>query len=404
MVSSVRILVVSCGVALLSACGGSGYKTQSAPPPATGAQVTVVGALAGTASALQFNGQPVDATAATVTVNGQPGSAADLQPGVMLHAKGSVAGSSLHLSRADVRPDLCGPITAVDVTGGKITVLTKVVTVDALTVLVQQGSDHTFTPLALADFKVGDPVRAFGSTQSDGSFLATRIERRAAGTHEGEELRGLVSGLDAGASTFMIGTITVNYGSATVRGTLANGVRVEIGGTLSGTTFTATRVEVETDMEDDRGSAMELRGPVLTLDATAKTFTLLTFKVDFSAAAVQGTLAVGAVVEVEGNPSPTAPDTILATRVEVRFAQHGDGASDEEARGMLSAVSAADLTFTLGGTTYWTDAQTVFIRDDAAIAFSDLKVGDAVEVRALSTKTNAAGQPYASRVEEEGMH
>ncbi|HJV48244.1 MAG TPA: DUF5666 domain-containing protein [Geothrix sp.] len=377
--------------------------TQNVPPAAAGSQVTVVGALAGTASSLQFNGQAVDASNTTVTVNGQPGSTADLQPGVMLHGKGSVAGTSLHLSRADVRPDLCGPITAVDVAGSKMTVLGKVVIVDALTVLVQQGTDHTFTPLALADFKVGDPVRVFGSTQSDGSFLATRIERRS-GSHEGEELRGLVSGLDATASTFMIGTITVNYGTATVQGTLANGARVEIGGTLSGTTFTATRVEVETDTEDDPGSAMELRGAITTLDTTAKTFSLLAFKVDYSAAAVQGTLVAGAVVEVEGNLSPTAPDTILATRVEVRFDRHGDGASDEEARGMISAVSATDLTFTLNGTTYWTDAQTVFIKEDASFAFPDLKVGDAVEVRALSTKTNAAGQPYASRVEEEGMH
>jgi hypothetical protein len=337
-------------------------------------------------------------------MNGQPGSVEDLQPGVILHAKGSRSSSSIHLSSADVRPDLCGLITAVDVAGSKITILGTIVTVDALTVLVQQGSDHAFTPLALADFKVGDPVRVFGSVQSDGSFLATRLERRVLGAHEDQELRGLVSSLDATASTFMIGTITVSYGTATVRGSLANGVRVEIGGSLSGTTFIATRVEVETDREDDPGSAMDLRGPVLTLDTTAKTFTLLTFKVDYSAAVVQGTLMVGAVVEVEGNLSPTATDTIVATRVKVRFDHHGDGASDEEVRGMLSAVNGTDLTFVLNGVTYWTDAQTVFIREDAAIAFPDLKAGDSVEVRALSTKTNAAGQAYVSRVEEEGMH
>ena len=70
------------------------------------------------------------------------------------------------------------------------------------------------------------------------------------------------------------------------------------------------------------------------------------------------------------------------------------------ARARRPALSGADLTITVGGITYWTDAQTVFIRDDAAIAFRDLKVGDRVEVRALSTRTNPAGQAYASRVEE----
>jgi hypothetical protein len=367
--------------------------------------VTVAGTLAGTSSSLQIGGQTLDASASVVTVNGLPGSAEDLQPGAILHGKGTQTGSSIHLASADVRPDLCGPVTAVDVAGSKLTVLGTVVTVDALTVLVQQGTDHVFTTIALADFKVGDFVRVYGSVQTDGSFLATRVERRLARPADGMELRGTVASLDDTAKTFLIGTITVAYGTATIEGTLANGVSVEARGTLSGTTFTATKVEVETDTEDDPGSAMEVRGPVSMLDATAKTFTLLTFKVDYSMAVVKGTLADGAVVEVEGNLSATAMGTILATKVEVRLSRHGSGSSDGDARGSITALGATDLTLTLGGTTYWTDAQTVFLQEeDTAIAFTDLKVGDNVEVRVLSSKTNAAGQAYASRVEVEGMH
>lgn len=409
MKSSARILAVFCGVALLSACGGGGYGSTvpaAAAPPAS-SPVTVVGTLAGTPSALQVGGQSLSTTTATVTVNGQPGSAQDLQPGVILHGRGNRSGTSIHLDRADVRPDLCGPIAAVGVAGGTIQILGKTVTVSALTRLVQEAGDHTFTALALADFKVGDVVRVFGSTQTDGSFMATRIERRMPGAHSDTELRGLVAGLDTTASTFMIGSITVAYGTASVHGTLANGVQVEVGGSLSGalsgTTFTATRVEVEREAEDERGTAVEAMGALSTLDTTAKTFNLLTFKVDYSAALVDGTLVDGAVVEVEGSFSATAANTILATRVHVAFGHHGDDASDEEAKGALTAL-ATDLTFTAGGVTYWTDAQTVFIRGDAAIAFTDLKVGDMVEVRALSTRTNAAGQAYASRVEVEGMH
>lgn len=401
MVPSARILVVSCCVALLSACGGSGGAMgQMAPPSSAGSPVIVMGTLAGTPAALQMGGQSLDAAAATVTVNGQPGTLSDLQPGVILQGRGTRTGSSIHLLTTDVRPDLCGPVTAVDQAGGKLTVLGTMVTVDALTMLVQEGADHAFTTLSLADFKVGDVIRVFGSTQPDGSFLATRIERRVPRSPDAMELRGQVSGLDAMASTFMIGPITVSYGTASVHGALANGVRVETGGTLTGTTFAASRVEVENEAEDDPGSAVEARGSLSTLDPAAKTFTLLAFKVDYSTAMVQGTLVEGAVVEVEGTFSTTAANTILATRVEVRFGHHGEGASNEEAKGTLTALSGADLTFTLGGITYWTDAQTVFIRDDAAIAFTDLKVGDRVEVRALSTRTNSAGQAYASRVEE----
>ena len=399
MLQSARMVGVSLGIALTAACGGGQGSMSQAPSSAS--PVTVVGTVSGTPSALQFNQQPLNTASAQVTVNGQPGSITDLQPGVVLHGKGTETGTAIELASADVRPDLCGPVTAVDVAGGHLTVLGTVVTVDALTVLVEDGPEGTTTTLALADFKVGDVVRVFGTVQTDGSILATRVERRAPGTAGDEEMRGVVSGLDATAHTFMLGSITVAYGTATVQGTLANGVGVEVGGTLAGTTFTATRVEVQDATEDAPGSTMDLSGPVSGLDTAAKTFTLMAFKVDYSAAKVEGALANGAMVEVEGSLSTAAPGTLLATQVEVRFDQPGGGASDEEVKGAITALSPSALTLTVGGATYWTDAQTVFIRDDAAIAFSDLKVGDWVEVRALSTQTNAAGEPYATRVAEE---
>lgn len=409
MIASVRTHVLACSLALLAACGGgSGAMVQPAPmAPAgnQGIQMTVAGSLTGTPSGLQFSGQSLDTATTAVTVNGRPGSLGDLQPGVMLQGKGIRTGSSLQLSRADVRPALCGPVTAVDVAGGKLTVLNTTVAIDALTILVQEAAGHSFTSLTLADMKVGDLVRVFGTTQTDGSILASRIERRSPGTPDNEEVRGLVSDLDATAATFKLGSVTVSYGTATVRGTLANGLKVEVEGTLAGSTFTATRVEVEEEAGDP-GSGMEIRGPLTGLDATAKTFTLLGFKVDYSAAVLEGTLVEGAVVEVEGSLSMTATDTILATKVEVRFEHRGDGASDGEAEGALSALNTADLTLTVAGRTYWTDAHTVFIQNDAPIGFSDLTVGERVEVRSFSSNTNAAGQAYASRVEvaERMMH
>jgi hypothetical protein len=336
-------------------------------------------------------------------MNGHPAAVTDLQPGVVVHGTGLQSAVGIHLEQADVRPVLCGPVTAVDMTGSKMTVLATTVMVNALTELVQEASDHTFTSLTLADFKAGDLVRVFGTAQTDGSVLATRIERRMMEAPGGEELRGTVSDLNTTASTFMLGGVNVSYGSATVRGTLANGAMVEVEGSLSGTTFTATRVEVEDAHEDEPGAAMDLAGPLSNLDTTAKTFTLFAFKVDFSAAAVTGTLTNGAVVFVEGSLSMTDPTTILATKVDVRIGHEGSGACDSEARGAITALDATALTLTVGGKTFWTDAQTVFLRMDATITFADLKVGDQVEVRALSTKTNSAGQAYASRVEDMGM-
>jgi hypothetical protein len=278
-------------------------------------------------------------------------------------------------------------------------VLNTVVTVNALTRMEQELADHTFADITLADFAVGDLVSVFGTRQAAGDILATRIEREALGTGGESEARGVVSALDTTAKSFSLGTLLVTYGSATVTGTLTNGIRVEVEGALSGTAFTATKVQVEQAMAHGEGSEVEASGALSNLDATAKTFTLLSFKVDYSGAVVEGNLAEGASVEVEGALSTTDPTVLVAVKVEVRFPKMGNGTSDREAMGPITALNATDLTLTVGGIVYWTDAQTLILSHDASIGFAQLVVGDQVEVRILSTRTNAAGQSYAVRVE-----
>jgi hypothetical protein len=152
-------------------------------------------------------------------------------------------------------------------------------------------------------------------------------------------------------------------------------------------------------MESGAGEETEVSGALSGLDATAKSFSLLAFKVDYSGASLEGPLAEGATVEVEGAMSTTDPALLMATKVEVRFPHMGNGASNQEAKGAITALSASDLTLTVGGIIFWTDAQTLVLDQDTSIPFGQLAVGDRVEVRALSTRTNTSGQPYASRIE-----
>ncbi|WP_258286196.1 hypothetical protein, partial [Escherichia coli] len=74
-------------------------------------------------------------------------------------------------------------------------------------------------------------------------------------------------GLDTTARTFTIGTLTVNYSGATVQGTLANGTRVEVQGTLAGNVLTTTSVETKRN-EGNRGAEIELEGAMTNFDAT----------------------------------------------------------------------------------------------------------------------------------------
>ncbi|NWJ40990.1 MAG: hypothetical protein HXX12_08465 [Geothrix sp.] len=389
-------LPVLCGLLALSACGGGGSTAQQ-PPPAS--SMRVAGTLTGTSTTPQFNQQPVKVASAIVTVNGQAATTARLQPGVVILGRATRTAQGITLQSADVQSELKGPISALSLTAGTMTVLDTLVTVNALTRLEQEGADHTFTDLALADFAVGDLVSVFGTRQAAGDLLATRIEREVPGAGGESEARGVVSALDATAKTFTLGALLVSYGSATVTGTLADGIRVEVEGALSGTTLTATKVHVEDGMEGGEGGEAEVSGALSSLDATAKTFSLLSFKVDYSHAVVEGVLAEGATVEVEGAVSTTDPTLLVAVKVEVRFPKMGNGASDTEAKGPITALNATDLTLTVGGTVYWTDAQTLILDHDAPLGFAQLLVGDRVQVRALSTRTNAAGQPYAVRVE-----
>lgn len=67
------------------------------------------------------------------------------------------------------------------------------------------------------------------------------------GSHNGREIEGIASDVNLAAGTFSLNGITVNFAGARVtgEGTLANGVRAQVYGTLSGSTLTATRIEIE---------------------------------------------------------------------------------------------------------------------------------------------------------------
>jgi hypothetical protein len=382
--------------ALALACSSSG-SSHSSQASAPGPSVKLAGMVSGTSGALTFNQQPLLTGGATVTANGAPATVAQIQPGVVIQGTAARTTQGLQLVSADLDHALEGTIVSIDLTGSRFVVLGKTVLVDALTQIVQEGTGGAPLSLTLADLKVGDYVEVYGSQNTDGSVQATRVELGTAGADSLDEFHGIVSALDTTAMTFQAGGFLVSYGTATVQGTLANGLMVEIRGTASGTTFTATWVKVETEMNDS-GSEVELAGPISGLDSTAKTFLLMSYTVDYSGAKVEGTLAEGAQVEVEGTAGPAGTMTLLAREVTVRFTSTGDGASSSEVEGTVTAIDLTAGTITVGSTTYWSDSTTLFVKAGASASFSDVTVGAKVVLHVLSTKTNAAGQSYASLV------
>lgn len=121
----------------------------------------------------------------------------------------------------------------------------------------------------MSDFEVeGIPVDASNATNKAGAlsngkqveidgrlengvFIAKRIENENDTDFDGLEIWGKLSSLDAGAKTFVLRGVTVNYGTAVfedgVEGDLANGRRIEVEGTLNadGLSVDADRIEFD---------------------------------------------------------------------------------------------------------------------------------------------------------------
>ena len=141
-------------------------------------------------------------------------------------------------------------------------------------------------------------------------------------------------------------------------------MRVEVEGLLNGPTIAARKVEVENKASGERSGGGELEGQATGLNATTKRFNLLGYVVDYSAATLQGTLAEGARVEVEGTFDATDANLLRANKVEVKHAKGGSGSANGEVKGALGSVDVTAKTFAVGSSTYYADDLSVIERDD----------------------------------------
>lgn len=388
---------------LLSACGGGGGGSSQNPTAKS-----AMGIVGGQSDAPTFGGSALVIEGA-VTQNGKPAAVADVQPGDLISARivstTAKTNGMITVKDVDIRVEIKGVLTSVDVGSGTLTVLSQQVATDALTIIVEENADDSYSSRTLADLAVGDYVEVSGERLEDGSLLATRVERKRLDAEDDDydeaELRGVVSALDASARTFQIGDQRVDYGTATVEGALADGARVEVEGQLTGSTLTASKVEVEDDVEGDPEGEGELAGQVTALDSAAQTFSLLGYTVDYSGASVGGTLVDGARVEVEGQFDAADANLLHADEVEVKHEYGGLGSADGEIKGSVSSLDTTAGTFAIGGFGFYVTDATVIESDDRSAALTDLQDGDFVEVKFDSTQ-EIDGRLLAVKIEIEG--
>ncbi|MEZ6094806.1 MAG: DUF5666 domain-containing protein, partial [Pirellulaceae bacterium] len=218
---------------------------------------------------------------------------------------------------------------------------------------------------------------------ANGAVTAREIEAEDSSSHN-FEARGVISNLDTNAQTFSFLGLTVNYSSANVGQTLADGLNVEVEGTLNGSTVLAHRVGDDHggggDHQNSNG-AFELRAAIQNFNASNKTFTLLGITVNFLSQ--RGSLwNVGQRRVCKGADGSYSNGTITARQVEL---EDTDDDRDEniEARGEVQNLDTSASTFEFLG----------FLVDYSGADIDDaFNAGDSIEIRGWLEGNNISAE------------
>jgi hypothetical protein len=240
--SLVAVSVIT-GVAMLAGCS-SGDSDDDGPdisntPTLSSDSATAQGRITGFGS-IFVSGVKYETDSATITVDGQPASEADLELGQIVTVRGASSGNTGNAVSVSYDDIVDGIVTNVslDQKGlGTVTVMGYDVTVDANTIVEFYTSNITALAQALYDQNAGIQYIAEVSGYSDGNGMihATRIEIKEYNTINGYvEIKGYVSNLDGNNATFMIANMEITYNAATfddmTSDMLANGLLVEVKG------------------------------------------------------------------------------------------------------------------------------------------------------------------------------
>ncbi len=245
-------------VFLVSACGGGGGgggggNVAGGGTGGTGAVAVSEGVM--TAGSAIVNGVRFDTSGSglVVRIDDQTRTAAELKSGMVIKLRGSVNTDNVSgtADRIEVENEVRG---LVQVAGFLPNANPPTFRVNGQTVI---ADDLTiFANVAgVANLVAGvSAVEVHGQREADGRIRASRIESFG-GAPPGDELRGRITNLNTQALQFTIGGATVSYMNTvyspigTGASNLANGTLVEVRGSFSASTFTATRIDFE-ELED----------------------------------------------------------------------------------------------------------------------------------------------------------
>ncbi|HYB65339.1 MAG TPA: DUF5666 domain-containing protein [Steroidobacteraceae bacterium] len=230
LLAASALLLTSCGPGQVAGIEGTG-----APAP-----VTATGPVTGFGS-IFVNGVEFTTTGAQIQIDDQPGTESQLAIGEVVTVTGTLNANNTSGTAAQVTflGNVLGPVAQVDVATNTFVVLGQTVLVTANTVF-----DPNIQPPQISSVKTGSRYEVSGFPDSSGQIVASRIQLATTGT--ALRVTGAVQGLNTGTTVFQINALSVDYSTATVHGTLADGstVDVEGGGLNASGALSATTVTV----------------------------------------------------------------------------------------------------------------------------------------------------------------
>lgn len=235
----------------------------------------------------------------------------------------------------------------------------------------------------------------------EGRLLGERIlayEVEFKGEHAGRrqakvELYGPISKLDEAEKTFVLAGYRVDYGTARVKGRLAEGAFVEVEGRLTPEGVLAYEVEVKYGHREHRGYPVrEVKGVIEALDPEAGTFEVggIGFFVDEATLIKEedpdrpltlAELRVGDYVEVKYDPARrNEAGAYYAVKVERERREHREGYREKaEVEGRVEQVDPERRELWVGGVRVVADDRTRYEHLSPEAFWERVAVGDFVE-------------------------
>jgi hypothetical protein len=379
---------------LLAACGGStdvaGIEGTGSPAPAA-----AVGPITGFGSVF-VDGVEYTTSGAQIFIDGQAGTEAQLQTGQVVIVKGTVNadGTTGTATQVTFDGEVRGPVTQIDLVANTLVVLGQTVQITGSTVFDMN------LPADLTGLQTGTVVEVSGFADASGTIAALRVDVKPASS--GLQIKGTLQGLDTTGHTFQINGFSVDYGSAAVTGTLADGSTVEAQGATLGSAgaLVASHVEVLPGLGTFANEHADIEGIITTFTSTSD-FVIQGEHVttDANTQFVLHGATLGANVEVDVQGQFNASGALQAKKVETR------PQSTSLARGPVDSINASSGTLSVLGVSVATSASTEL--DDRSsqhvrqFRLTDVHVGDYVEVDGTESPP---GTLNASIVERENAN